>query len=114
MRLSRQRIRARVKGELPIEFTDEPLTSYSGLELFRVYLDRFSWAERLKAVFADRGFDSDYGSFRIALVVVGILSITFSLLTIWRRSIIPAIVTHTLFDFSQFVGLYYLMGDASS
>jgi len=50
----------------------------------------------------------------IALVAVGILSITFSVLTIWRRSIIPAIVTHTLFDFSQFVGLYYLMGDASS
>jgi len=50
----------------------------------------------------------------IALIVVGILSITFSLLTIWRRSIIPAIVTHALFDFSQFVGIFYLMGDAAS
>ncbi len=47
----------------------------------------------------------------VALVVVAILSITFSVLTIWRRSIIPAIVTHMLFDFSQFVGLFYLMGD---
>lgn len=73
MKLSRQRIRARVKSEIPIEFTEEALTSYSGLELFRVYLDRLGWAERLKAVFADRGFDSDYGSFRIALVVVGML-----------------------------------------
>ncbi len=48
----------------------------------------------------------------VALVVVGLLSITFSMLTIWRRSIIPAIVTHALFDFSQFFGIYYLMGDA--
>ena len=72
MRLSRQHLRARVKGELPIEFTGEALTSYSGLELFRRFLDRF-WAERLKAVFADRVFDSDYGSFRCVLVVVGLL-----------------------------------------
>lgn len=72
MKLSRHRIRARVKGELPIAFTDEALTSYSGLELFRRFFDRF-WAERLKAVFADRQFDSDYGSFRCMLVVVGML-----------------------------------------
>ena len=72
MRLSRHRIRARVKGDLPIEFTDESLTSYSGLELFRRFTDRF-WAPRLRAIFVDRCFDSDYGSFRCVLVVVGML-----------------------------------------
>ena len=72
MKLSRHRIRARVKSQLPIAFTDEALTSYGGLELFRRFFDRF-WAERLKAIFADRQFDSDYGSFRCLLVVVGML-----------------------------------------
>jgi len=72
VRQSRQRIRARVKSDLRIAFTDEALTSYSGLELFRRFLDRF-WAGRLKAVFADRQFDSDYGSFRCVLLVVGLL-----------------------------------------
>jgi hypothetical protein len=57
---------------LPIEFTEEALTSYSGLELLRCFLDRF-WLERLKGVFADRAFDSDYGSLRCVLVVVGLL-----------------------------------------
>jgi len=45
----------------------------------------------------------------IALVPVGILSVSFSLLTIWRRSIVPAIVAHWLFNFSQFVLIYYVM-----
>jgi len=40
-----------------------------------------------------------------AVVVVAILSLTFSTVTIWRRSIIPAIVAHALFDFSQFMVL---------
>jgi hypothetical protein len=73
VRLSRHRIRARVKGDLPITFTDEALTSYGGLELFRRFLDGFGWSERLKQVFSDRRFDSDYGSFRSSLVVVGML-----------------------------------------
>ncbi len=45
-----------------------------------------------------------------ALVAVTILSLTFSAVTILRRSIIPAVVAHALFDFVQFVSLDYLMG----
>ncbi|MCH7704869.1 MAG: CPBP family intramembrane metalloprotease [Planctomycetes bacterium] len=41
-----------------------------------------------------------------ALIMISILSIVMSLVTIWRRSIIPAIVGHALFDFTQFIGLY--------
>ena len=73
MKLSKLEIRSRVKSFLPIEFTDEPLTSHAGLELFRRFLDRAGWSERLRAAFADRQFDTDYGSFRSVLVVVGLL-----------------------------------------
>ncbi len=48
----------------------------------------------------------------LALIVVAILSLVFSLATIWRRSILPAIVTHALFDFSQLLLLYFSSGDA--
>ena len=46
-----------------------------------------------------------------ALVPVAILSLIFSVVTIWRRSIIPAIVGHALFNLSQVIGLYYMAGD---
>ena len=48
----------------------------------------------------------------IALVPISILSLVFSVVTIWRRSLIPAIVGHWLFNLSQFLGLYYISGDA--
>ena len=46
-----------------------------------------------------------------ALVLITVLSLVFSAVTIWRRSIVPAIVAHALWDFSQFVYLYYEAGD---
>ncbi|MCH7591631.1 MAG: CPBP family intramembrane metalloprotease [Planctomycetes bacterium] len=46
-----------------------------------------------------------------AVIAITVLSLAFSLLTIWRRSIIPAIVAHTLFDLVQFLILYYTAGD---
>ncbi len=46
-----------------------------------------------------------------ALVPVAILSVVFSLATIWRRSLLPAIVGHSLFNLFSFVGLYYFAGD---
>ena len=46
-----------------------------------------------------------------ALVAVTILSLSFSILTIWRRSIIPAIIAHTLWDWSQFIFLYLDSGE---
>ena len=47
-----------------------------------------------------------------ALVAVSILSIVFSVVTIWRRSIVPAIVGHALFDLLQFLWLDLQMGDS--
>ncbi len=46
----------------------------------------------------------------IAMVPITILSLVFSLATIQRRSILPAIVGHWLFDLSQFLGMYYASG----
>lgn len=47
----------------------------------------------------------------IALVPIGILAAVFCVVTIWRRSIVPAIVAHWLFDWSQLLGLYFAYGD---
>jgi len=46
-----------------------------------------------------------------ALIAIASLSIIFSVLTIWRRSIVPAIFAHALFDFAMFINLYYAAGD---
>lgn len=46
-----------------------------------------------------------------ALGPITILSLVFSVVTVWRRSIVPAIVGHAAFDFAQFVGLYIAYGD---
>jgi membrane protease YdiL (CAAX protease family) len=48
----------------------------------------------------------------VALVPVAILSVVFSLLTIWRKSLVPAIMGHFLFDWAQFVALAVTAGDA--
>ncbi len=48
----------------------------------------------------------------MALVFVAILGLVFSLVTIWRRSLVPAIVGHMLFDLSQFIALYLQAGDS--
>ena len=59
-------------------------------------------------------FTSLHASVQIgpALIFISILSIVLSVVTIWRRSLVPAIVTHTTFDFSQFLLLYFTSRDA--
>lgn len=47
---------------------------------------------------------------RAALIPVAILSLLFSATTIWRRSLVPGIVGHFLFDLSQFIGIQFLRG----
>lgn len=43
----------------------------------------------------------------IALLPIGILSLCMSLVTIWRRSIVPAIIGHFLFDWVMLISIYY-------
>ena len=47
-----------------------------------------------------------------ALLLITILSLVFSVVTIWRKSIIPAVVAHALFDFSQFLLMSLTAGDS--
>ena len=73
MRIRKGSIRGRVKADLPIEFTYEKLSAHGGLELFRRFVDRSGFADRLREVFSIRQFDGDYGSFRVTLALIGML-----------------------------------------
>lgn len=42
-----------------------------------------------------------------AVPLLGV-AVAWSLFTVWRRSLVPGIVGHMLFDFTQFIGVYYL------
>ena len=61
MRISRSRIRARVKDELPITFSDEAISARGGLELLRRYLAAIDLPGRLRALFRDTELDGDFG-----------------------------------------------------
>ena len=73
MRQSQRSIRTYVKSSLSIAFTDEALTSHGGLVLFEWFLRQSGWLARIRDVFADREFDNDYGSWRMTLLVIGLL-----------------------------------------
>ncbi|MEK6799135.1 MAG: type II CAAX endopeptidase family protein [Planctomycetota bacterium] len=47
-----------------------------------------------------------------ALVMVSLLSMVLSAAAVWRRSIVPAIVAHVLFDWTQYLSLYLQAGEA--
>ena len=70
MRLTIASLRRVVKGDLVIQFVPQALTSYGGLELLRRYLRRMDLAARLRHAFA--GLPSDYGSARLALVLLAL------------------------------------------
>jgi hypothetical protein len=68
--LSRSEIRARVKSDLSITFSDERITAYGGLELFRRYFVAIELAGRLRRALGDSG---DYGAVRLVLCVISLL-----------------------------------------
>ena len=75
MRTSRSRIRARVKSDLPITFSEERISAHGGLELLRRYLVAIHLPTRLRALFRDTPLDGDFGAVRIALLLIGLLVI---------------------------------------
>jgi Transposase DDE domain group 1 len=70
MRLKVRSLRQAVKGDLPIEFVPQRLTSYGGLELVRRYVRKLAIVARLRAALA--AIPSDYGSARLALLVMAL------------------------------------------
>jgi len=70
VKLSKSAIRARVKHDLPITFSEERISAHGGLELFRRYLVAIDLPGRLRRTLGDAG---DYGAARLVLVVIGLL-----------------------------------------
>ena len=70
MRLKVRSLCQVVKGDLHIEFVPQRLTSYGGLELVRRYARKLAIVARLRTALA--AIPSDYGSARLALLVIGL------------------------------------------
>ena len=70
MRLSVASLRRMIKGNLPVEFVRQDLTSYSGLELLRRYLRQLNLPRRLRTACAAKG--GDYGGGRLALLILAL------------------------------------------
>ncbi|KAA0220931.1 MAG: CPBP family intramembrane metalloprotease [Planctomycetota bacterium] len=69
------------------------------------------WAAVLTSTVVFTGlhlFDQEW----FVLPMIAVLSVVMSLLTIWRRSLVPAIVMHAGFNFSQFMLLQATTGGA--
>ena len=101
MRLSRNRIRARVNHDLPIRFSEESISAHGGLELFRRYLVAIDLPARLRRALGDAG---DYGAVRMVLLVVGLL------LAGGRRLAHLAVLSHDPI-FLRFAGVHRLPAD---
>ena len=71
MRLSVASLRRMVKRPLHVEFVQQQLTSYSGLELLWRYLRQCELPSRLRAACGSTG--GDYGGGRLALLVLALL-----------------------------------------
>ena len=72
MRLTVTRLWRVIKGELPIEFGNEQLTSYGGLELLRRYFQVLDLGRRVRRALSGE-VGGDYGSTRLVLLVIGLL-----------------------------------------
>lgn len=75
MRMSRSRIRARVKSKLPITFSDEAISARGGLELLRRYLAVIDLPGRVRTLFRDTELDRDFGAVRMLMLLIGLLVI---------------------------------------
>ena len=59
MRLKLSRFRRNFNKDLPIEFTEQNLSSFGGLELFSRYLRRLELSRRVREALRGKGIRSD-------------------------------------------------------
>ena len=70
MRLRIASLRRAVKGDLRVEFVQQDLTSYGGLELLRRYFRLLDLHRRLRETFRAYGLGGDYGGGRLVLLLI--------------------------------------------
>ena len=73
MRRSRTDLRARVNGDLQLEFADVALTSYAGLELFGRYLRTTGFNATVRAACAGTPGWGDFGAVAMVRLLIGLL-----------------------------------------
>ena len=73
MRIGKRGFQARIKGELRIEFGDEKLTSFAGLELLRRFLRAVDFVSELRRSEHKLGLGGDFSLVRLVLTIVGML-----------------------------------------
>jgi hypothetical protein len=66
-------LRARVNGDLPLEFSDVALTSYAGLGLFGRYLRATGFNRMVREAWAGTVAWSDFGAVAMVRLLVGLV-----------------------------------------
>ena len=72
MRLSIASLHRVVKGDLGMEFVQQDLTSYGGLELLRRYVRLVDLHRRLRESFRAYGLGGDYGGARLVFLLLAL------------------------------------------
>jgi hypothetical protein len=73
VRRSKTDLRARVNGDLQLEFADVALTSYAGLELFGQYLRTTGFNATVRAACAGTAGWGDFGAVAMVRLLIGLL-----------------------------------------
>jgi hypothetical protein len=73
--LRKRSIRAHVKRDLPIAFSQERISAHAGLEIFGRFLTAIDFAGRLRRAWHDLRCEGDYGARRFVLCLMGLLLI---------------------------------------
>ena len=73
MRIRKTDLRARVKGNLALEFDEVKLTSYAGVELFDRYLRTMRFNDRIRTAFRGAGLGGDFGIVAMVRLLMGLL-----------------------------------------
>jgi hypothetical protein len=72
VRLRNHEIPDRINGNLKIEFADQKVSSYSGLELFKRYFRTIGLNDRIRQAFRGHHFDGDYGVGHYIMVFIAL------------------------------------------
>ena len=72
MRLRKQDLRQRINSVLKIEFAEQDISSFSGLELFRRYFALVGLNSRVRGAFRGHGLPGDYSVAHMVLVLIAL------------------------------------------